>query len=89
MYAILNKEKKSIEKKSIEKESTSIYARACVREKRSFKFMGKNYKELLDKLKPYENECNACKSLVKRLERHCNMSKPKNRLKSGCEVIYK
>lgn len=59
--------------------------RACAR-KRSFKFMSDNYKKWLDTLKPYENSCKVCKNLVKRLERKMQT---KNRLKSGCEVVYR
>lgn len=51
--------------------------------------MNENYKKWLDNLKPYENECKVCKRLCDRLERICNRPKPKNRLKSGCEVVYK
>ena len=58
--------------------------RACAR--KGVLSMSKNYKEWLDKLKPYENECKVCKRLVKRLESKVQV---KERLKSGCEVVYR
>ena len=48
--------------------------------------MNDNFEKWLENLLPYKDSCKACKRLCERLERKVQT---KNRLKSGCEVIYR